>query len=120
MLRKFGFGILLEYCDSAWHLSSKSLEQLQRRAYRIVLGRNFTSYSDALSDCELDSLYDRRVGHCLRFAEGLSSSSRTNELLPPVRREVHNRNLRNAHKLSNFLLEHCVFKTAPSFISSVY
>ena len=106
MLKKFGFNHqelitvykgyvrpLLEYCDSSWHSSltagqSKSLEQLQRRACRIVLGRNFTSYSDALSDCDLDSLYDRRVEHCLRFAEGLSNSSRTNELLPLVRREI--------------------------------
>ena len=78
MLKKFGFNHqklitvykryarpLFEYCDSTWHSSltagqSKSPEQLQRRACKIVLGRNFTSYSDALSDCDLDSLYDIR------------------------------------------------------------
>ena len=115
--------LFLEYCDSMWHSSltagqSKSLEQLQRRACRIVLGRNFTSYSDALIDCDLDSLYDRRVEHCLRFAEGLSKSSRRNELLPPVRRDVHGRNLRNADKLTqlfartlwfqNSLIPYCI------------
>ena len=60
-------------------------------------GQEFTSYSDAPSDCDLDSLYDRREEHdCLRFAEGLSNSSRTNDLLLPVRREVHGRNISNA------------------------
>ena len=75
--KKFGFNhqelitvykgyvsLLIEYCDSTWHSSlpigqSKSPEQLQR-ACRIILGRNFTSFSDALSD--------RREDHCLRFA----------------------------------------------------
>ena len=131
MLKKFGFNHqelitvykgyvrpLLEYCDSTWHSSltagqSKSLEQLQRRACRIVQGRNFTSYSDALSDCDLDSLYDRRVEHCLRFAEGLSKCSRTNELLPPVRRDVHGRNLRSADKLTQLFARTSRFQNSP-------
>ena len=131
MLKKFGFNHqelitvykgyvrpLLEYCDSTWHSSltagqSRSLEQLRRRACRIVLGRNFTSYSDALSNCDLDSLYDRRVEHYLRFAEGLSKSSRTNELLPPVQRDVHGRNLRNADKLTQLFARTSQFQNSP-------
>ena len=138
MLKRFGLnhqelitvckgyvGPLLEYCDSTWHSSltagqSKSIEHLQRRACRIVLGRNFTSYFDALSDCDLNSLYDRRVEHCLRFAEGLSKSSRINELLPPVRRDVHGRNLRSADKLTQLFARTSRFQTAESLISSVY
>ena len=137
MLKKFGFNHdeliivykgyirpLLEYCDTAWHSSltagqSKTLEQLQRRACRIVLGRNFTSYSEALSGCDLDSLYDRRVDHCLRFAEELPNISRTNDLLPPVRSEVHGRNLRNANKLSQLFARTARFQGSPipSFIN---
>ena len=138
MLKKFAFNHqefiavykgyvrpLLEYCDPTWHSSltageSRSLEQLQGRACRIVLGRNITSYSDALSDCDLDSLYDRRVEHCLRFAEGLSKSSRTNELLPPARRDVHGRNLRYADKLTQLFARTLRFQNSPIpyFISS--
>ena len=131
MLKKFSFNHhelttvykgyvrpLLEYCDSTWHSSltagqSRSLEQLQRRACRIVLGKNLTSYSDALSDCDLDPLYVRRVEHCLRVAEGLSKNSRTNELLPPVRRDVHGRNLRNADKLTQLFVRTLRFQNSP-------
>ena len=119
MLKKFGFNHeelitvykdyirpLLEYCDTVWHSSltagqSKILEQLQRRACRIVLGRNFTSYSDALNDCDLESLY------------GSSNSSRTIDLLPPTRVEVHGRNLRSAHKLSKFFVRTTRFQNSP-------
>jgi hypothetical protein len=131
MLKKFGFNHeelitvyrgyirpLLEYCDTVWHSSltagqSKTLEQLQRRACRIVLGRNFTSYLDALCDCDLESLHGRRVDHCLRFAEGLSNSSRTNDLLPPARGVAHGRNLRNAHKLSQLFARTSRFQNSP-------
>ena len=133
LLKKFGFNHqelitvykgyvrpLLEYCDSTWHSSltagqSKSLEQLQRRACRIVLGRNFTSYSDALSDCYLVSLslWQESRTYCLRFAEGLSKSSRTNELLPPVRRDVHGRNLRNTDKLTQLFARTSRFQNSP-------
>ena len=35
---------------------TKTIEQVQRRACRIVLGHNFLSYNKALSDCEIESL----------------------------------------------------------------
>ena len=111
--------LILEYCDSTWHSSlpadqSKSLEQLQRRACRIVLGMNFTSHFEALSDCDLDSLYHRRAEHCLRFAEGLSKSSRKEkELLQPIRRDVHGPNLRIADKLSQLFAKTSRFQNNP-------
>ena len=101
------------YNSTAFNCQSKMLEQLQRRACRIVLGRNFTSYSEALGVCDLDSLYDRRVDHCLRFAEGLTNSSRTTDLLPPVRSAVHGRNLRNADKLTQLFARTARFQGSP-------
>ena len=131
MLKKFGFNSeelttvykgyvrpLLEYGDATWHSSltagqSKTLEQLQRRACRTILGIKFSSYSEALLDCGLSSLHDRRVDHCQRLAEGLSCNNRTNDLLPPVRSEVHGRNLRNANKLSQPFARTLRFQNSP-------
>ena len=118
MLKRFGFKKdelitvykgyirpLLEYADVVWNSSltlkqTKTIEQVQPRACRIVLGHNFLSYTKAISDCEIESLATRREDHCLKFAEGLAGIERTKDLLPPTRLESHSRNLRNAHKIS--------------------
>ena len=78
MLKRFGFKKdelitvykgyirpLLEYADVVWNSSltlqqTKTIEQVQRRACRIVVGHNFSSYNKALSDCEIESLATRR------------------------------------------------------------
>ena len=95
MLKRFGFKKdelitvykgyirpLLEYANVVWNSSltlkqTKTIEQVQRRACRIVLGHNFLSYTKALSDCEIESLATRREDHCLKFAEGLADIERT-------------------------------------------
>ena len=41
-------------------------------------GAKFTSYDEPLNHCQLDSLSDKRVGHCRTFAEG--HYSRTGQL----------------------------------------
>ena len=56
---------LLEYADVVWNSSltlkqTKTIEQVQRCACRIVLGCNFLSYNNALGDCEIESLATRR------------------------------------------------------------
>ncbi len=131
MLKRFGFTKdelitvykgyirpLLEYADVAWHSSltikqAKSIEQVQRRACRIVLGFNFTSYSSALGDCGIDSLATRREDHCLKFAEGLADNERTMDLLPPTRLDCHSRNLRSANKISTLRFRTSRFKNSP-------
>ncbi|XP_072037647.1 uncharacterized protein [Amphiura filiformis] len=86
-LKKFGFNTselvtiyrgyirpLVEYSDVIWHstLTSKQaikLENIQKRALRIILGSNYVSYDNALVVCNLDKLSDRREQHCLKFAQ---------------------------------------------------
>ena len=77
------------------------MEHLQKRACRTILGQRCASYADAIQISGLESLDDRRESHCVRFAEGLANSERTNDLLPPTRRESHTHNLRNAHHYSH-------------------
>ena len=58
---------LLEYADVVWNSSltlkqTKTIEQVQRRACRIVLGHIFfLSYNKALSDCEIEPLATRSL-----------------------------------------------------------
>ncbi len=83
---------LSDNADVVWNSfltikQAKSIEQVQRRACRIVLGRNFISYHKALSDCEIEFLAIRRDGHCLKFAEGIANIERTKDLLPSTRLE---------------------------------
>ncbi len=131
LLKKFGFTKpelvtvykgyilpLLDYADVVWHSSitckqSSQLETLQRRACRIVLGSKFTSYNDALQDCELESLSSRREDHCQRFAEGLAKSTRTMDLLPPTRYESHSRNLRSGNNVSQLRTRTSRFRNSP-------
>ena len=108
----------LEYADVVWNSSltikqAKTIEQIQRRACRIVLGHNFTSYDLALIDCEIESLASRREDHCLKFAEGLADSERTKDLLPPTRLVSHSRNLRNSNNISKLRFRTSRFKNSP-------
>ena len=108
---------VVEYADVAWSSSitaaqKKTLEHLQKCACRTILRQRYTSYEDAIHICGLESLEDRRENHCLRFAEKLTNSKRTNDL-PPVRRESHTHNLRNAHHYSHLRTRTTRFKNSP-------
>ena len=94
-----------EHAAPVWHPGltseeSAALERIQRRACRIIMGRQYTSYDDALKACGLDSMYVRREQLCLSFFNSLMESDRFSDWIPPTRGSVHHRNLRNANKLS--------------------
>ena len=72
---------LLEYCSVVWHSTltleqSSNLEGVQRLCLKVILGSEYNGYEQALTDCGLDRLCDRREQKCLNF--GLKS------LLHPV------------------------------------
>ena len=131
LLKRFGFNDdellsvykcyvrpVVEYADVAWSSSMtaqqrKILEHLQKRACRTILGQRFSTYAAALETCGLESLAERREGHCRGFAEGLANSERTNNLLPPTRLESHARNLRNASNYSQLCIRTSRFKNSP-------
>ncbi len=80
---------------------SLTIERIQKRACKIILGYNkFISYQKALNTLNLQPLSTRRESHCLIFAGSLNSCSRTSGLLPPRRKEVHGRSLRNDNEYS--------------------
>lgn len=109
---------VIEYGDVVWHsgLTSKQindLEKIQKRACRTIQGREYSSYSEALSSCDLMTLEDRRIDHCLKFAKGLADNDRTKHLLPPTRIESHGRNLRNSNKISQIPTKTKRFQQSP-------
>ena len=109
---------VIEYADVVWHsgLTYKQagdLERIQRRACRTIPGHQFSTYTGAIKQCNLDRLSERRVDQCLKFARGLVDNPRTSHLLPPTRISTHGRNLRNANNFSQPKIKTNRFKQSP-------
>lgn len=117
-LKKFGLSIrdlvtiyvgfvrpLLEYAVPVWHpgLTDKqhqSLERIQKRACRIILGGDYSSYQEALVACELPDLRSRRDKICLDFANKLYDSEQFRCWLPKLISESVQYPLRDDNMMS--------------------
>ena len=57
----------LEYCCAVWDPNQiclkKSIERVQKKASRIVLGHSFDNYGQAMTDLKWSRLHDRREYH---------------------------------------------------------
>ena len=120
-LKRFGFNTselitvyrgyirpIIEYADVIWHSSltlkqSQTLESIQRRACKIMLGFEYVSYVNALEICDLDLLSARRETHCLNFARSLLKSERTKMLIPPADRRFMANSLEIAPTSPNYV-----------------
>ena len=81
---------ICEYAAPLWHSSitdadSSKIERTQKRALRIILGGDYTRYSDALLSLNIPSMHQRRVKLCLKFANNVLSSPNFRYLLPEIR-----------------------------------
>ena len=99
---------IIEYADVIWHSSltlkqSQTLESIQRRACKIMLGFEYVSYVNALEICDLDLLSTRRETHCLNFARSLLKSERTKMLISPADRRLMANNLEIAPTSPNYV-----------------
>ncbi len=79
----------LMYASPAWSSSLNStqkhqLERVQKRACRIILGHNYTHYSQALTALNMSSLSLLHQQALLNFGHGLLHHPRHRELLPPA------------------------------------
>ena len=86
-----------EYAAPLWHSSITNfeiikLERLQKRALRIILGSNYTTYTDVLNQLNIPSLQDRRETLTRMFANNIVTSERHRDLFPDHRQ--FNKNLR--------------------------
>ena len=91
-----------EYAAPVWHGSinndqTSQLERIQKRACRIILGANYSSYTDSLDQLELQTLNDRRLQLCSQFAQKCVESDRYSDWFPHNMR-THNMTLRQCNK----------------------
>ena len=77
----------LEQSAVLWHfgLSGKninSLERVQKSALRVILGKKYTSYKNALKELNIESLHDRRQSLCLKFARKCLKVDKLRKMFP--------------------------------------
>ena len=77
----------LEQSAVLWHfgLSQKNrndLERVQKCALRVILGKRYTHYSDALKKLNIESLEDRRNSLCLKFAKNCLKVDKLRKMFP--------------------------------------
>ena len=65
---------ILEYCSTGWHSSlteadCSDIERVQKAALRLIMGKDYQGYKQALEHMKLDSLKERRVKMALTFAK---------------------------------------------------
>ena len=61
---------------------SDNLERVQKTALKIILGNDYISYEDALSETDLSTLFERRDDLCLKFAVKSRKCSKTADMFP--------------------------------------
>ena len=115
---------ILEYCAPVFHsnLTKKQtidIERIQKRACKIILSFNYSTYDNALATCNITSLEERREKLCLDFALNLEKHPVFSSWLP-VQRKV-GLNLRNPQKYSQLLCKTERFKGSaiPYFVKTL-
>ena len=58
------------------------LERVQKSALRIILGKRYTTYSDALNVLDIETLEDRRKSLCFKFAKKCLEVKKLKKLFP--------------------------------------
>ena len=86
---------ILEQSSVVWHSSltqenSEDLERVQKAAVKLILGKNYENYEDALIQADLESLKARREELCKKFAKKcVSSDNMRVKSLFPEKIKVH-------------------------------
>ncbi|KAI8522201.1 hypothetical protein Bbelb_019550 [Branchiostoma belcheri] len=109
---------VLEYCCQVWHpgltvAEYETIERVQRRACRIILGQDFTHYNTALQDLSLDPLALRRCDLCRNFARSLLKSPDFRKWLPPRREKISGRTTRSSNQLNTYKTRTVRFAKSP-------
>ena len=90
---------ILEYASQVWHSSindqqTRAIENIQKRAARIILGLRYDSYVTALEVLGIPSLESRRDNLLHKFGNKLLNSIRFRDMLPPKKESVSGREFR--------------------------
>ena len=93
---------ILEQSCVVWHSSltdenGQSLERVQKAAMKIILGRQYTNYEEALEKLDLQPLTERREELCLKFAKKCLRNNKVKDMFP-LSEKPHLMDLRNSEK----------------------
>ena len=93
---------ILEQSAVVWHSSlsrknRKDLERVQKTATRIILGKEFRNYKNALKMLNIENLDERREKICLKFAKKCLKNDKVKSMFP-IKRQMHNMKLRTKKK----------------------
>ena len=96
------FRSVLEQSCAVWHSSltqenADDLERTQKTFAKLVLREKYTTYEDALTILNLESLSSRRQHLCLKFAKDGIKHEQLSDLLPMNKKE-HNMKTRDQEK----------------------
>ena len=94
----------LEQSAAVWHSSlnkkdSKDLERVQKSALKVILGDRYRGYEDALRIIKLDSLEERRLKICLKFAQQCLRNEKMRDMFPKNKSD-HGMKKRNVEKFA--------------------
>ena len=72
-----------------WHSSITGeervdIERVQKSALHIILGHKYASYTSALKEIQLQTLFERRRRLCLKFGKQSANSSKFNKWFKPT------------------------------------
>ena len=89
---------ILEYAVPVWHSSITGeerlqIERVQKSAFHIILGDQYSSYRSALKALKSDTLFERRRKLCIKFANKSVKSPKFSKWFKPY---VPRTPLRNA------------------------
>ena len=78
---------IMEYCAPVFNgaltvKQNESLEKIQKKVLRIILGINYVDYDNALLLCKLERLEIRRKNLCLDFAKSLLKNPHCKDWIP--------------------------------------
>ena len=93
---------ILEQSCVVWHSSltaenSDNLERIQKSAVKIILGKQYKTYEEALEKIDLQPLNERRDELCLNFAKKCLKSEKVKGIFP-VNEKSHQMDLRNTEQ----------------------
>ena len=84
---------LVEFAAPVWHsgitaAQNTAVENIQKRACKIIMGKDYTTYEEVLAILNLETLEERRKQLCLSFFKSLLSSEQFCNWVPPLRTNI--------------------------------
>ena len=98
---------ILEQSCVVWHSrltneNSEDLERVQKAALKIILGNSYTNYEEALIKANLDSLKDRRVELCKKFALKCIKNEKMQHMFPTKNKQHAMKNRQEEKYIVNY------------------